>query len=188
VSEQWLPAPGYEGRYEVSSLGRIRSLPRTEFTSRGHRRAIRGGILKPAHTAEGYLHVSLRHDGKLRLVRLHRLVCEAFHGPGNALHNEVAHLDGNRANARADNLKWVSKAENQAHRLIHGTHCRGEQHASARLTDDQARWIKSQRDRLTRREIATALGIKLDTVRDVQDGRRYAHVSSRPSTIAGEPR
>src|SRR5262245_5051542 len=106
----WLPVVGYEGLYEVSDDGRVRSL---------HNRTL-GLALPPFLDEDGYPRVHLNREGRRRNRRIHRLVAEAFHARHrNILHNEVAHLDGSRTNACASNLKWVSKAENNSHKRLH---------------------------------------------------------------------
>lgn len=183
TDELWLPCPEYEGRYEVSSLGRIRSLPREELAASGVRRKVRGGILNPMLSPDGYPRVSLRKDGKLRTMTLHRLICRAFHGEQpNPIHKEVAHLDGVRTNARADNLKWVGKFQNHSHRREHGTLPKGERHPQAKLTEQAVRDILSSA--LTARALAERYGVSRDTVADIRRGRRWPHIQ-RVSTFAG---
>jgi hypothetical protein len=172
--EEWRPCPRYEGRYEVSSLGRIRSLARIETSTRGIRR-VPACILNPMKNVDGYLQVSLRIEGRLKTARLHRLIALAFHGDKqNPLHKEVAHLDNDRANARADNLKWVSRAENLSHRLLHGTDDRGEKHSSAKLTDAAVREIRATPG--VRRALAEKFGVSPHTIDDVRSGKRWRHV------------
>jgi hypothetical protein len=170
VPEEWLPVVGYEGLYEVSSLGRVRSLYWTPPR-----------LLAPDIFKDGYLRIALNKDGKRTSFLLHRVVCRAFNGSGNVLHNEVAHLDNDRTNASADNLKWVSRAENHFHQRAHGTHPEGEKHVSAVLTDAQAAEIKTRR---TERAafLADKYGVRRHIIYDVWQGRRYAHVE--PSLCA----
>lgn len=177
MAEQWLPAVGYEGRYEVSNLGRVRSLARIESTRIGPR-SIKGGFLKSRPNVDGYPHVPLRIGGKLRLVTVHRLVCRAFHGEPTRLHNEVAHLDGNRANARADNLKWASKVENRNHRKLHGTECHGEQHASSKLTREAVEVIRAIPKRCADlKALAKRYGVSWRTISSIRSGKGWRHLS-----------
>ena len=100
LKDQWRAVPGFEGMYEVSSAGSIRSLGFQ--TSTGYRK---GQVLKASLTS-GYPAVSLVKDGKKRTVRIHQIVCEAFHGPAPSPKHEVAHNDGVRAHSWASNLRW----------------------------------------------------------------------------------
>jgi hypothetical protein len=94
--EGWRPVHGYAGFYEVSNLGRIRSAATARVLS------------LDGTDKDGYPVVSLNRFGVRKTHALHRLVALSFHGDKcNALHNEVAHLDGDKTNPRSDNLKWA---------------------------------------------------------------------------------
>jgi hypothetical protein len=134
LAEEWRAVPGYEGLYEVSNLGCVRSL---RFDPP---RQIRTGPDK-----DGYPLVWLFRDGKRSGRYLHRIVCCVFHGDKrNALHKEVAHLDGCRTNARADNLKWASKVENHFHMREHGTHPAGDNHPQRKLSSADVATIRTR--------------------------------------------
>lgn len=128
--EQWLPIIGYEGLYEVSDHGHVRSLDRTAITSAGVTRRIRGRIMNATVGGHGYLTVSLFRDGTRQTRNVHSLVVESFVGarPGRGI--EVRHLDGNRLNCNLANLRYGTPQENQADKRAHGrnanlnrTHC-----------------------------------------------------------------
>ena len=124
---------------------------------------------------DGYLLVWLFKEGKRSGRALHRLVCLVFHGEQpDAFRNEVAHLDGSRTNARADNLKWVTKLENHAHMRLHGTRPVGERKPNALLTDQAVREIR--RDTRPRDEIAAQYGVRPCTIYDVQTRKSLRHV------------
>lgn len=116
--ERWRAVPGYEGSYEVSNLGRVRSLSR--ITDRG--RKWRGRIMTPAVMgSNGYLIVSLWREGKQRTALVHRLVLSAFVGPAPD-GAEGRHGLGGPADNRLSNLAWGSHSENQVDQVAHGTH------------------------------------------------------------------
>ena len=184
--EIWREVPGFEGRYEVSSHGRVRSLPRVELSSRG-RRVVKGGLLRSTPDPDGYLHVSLSggSGAKRRTCSLHRLVCTAFHGPPTLLHNEAAHLDGSRTNARADNLRWVSKRENHSHKRLHGTHGAGEKHPRARLTEASARVaISMLADGLTCKEVGAVVGVSASAIEDIRKRKNWRHIQGPTAAYA----
>lgn len=115
VTERWLPVVGWEGLYEVSDLGHVRSLARR--TPGG----IRGGrTLRLAVARNGYLCVSLWKLGVGTTRTVHTLVTEAFIGPRPEGH-QVRHLDGNRAHPELSNLAYGTPAENSADMKVHGT-------------------------------------------------------------------
>ena len=116
--EIWKDIKGYEGLYQVSNLGRVKSLERTVIDKIGHKHPIKERILKPRTDGRGYLIVDLRNGSeKGKNYKVHRLVCEAFHeNPENK--PCVNHIDENKANNVASNLEWCTYEENNNH----GTH------------------------------------------------------------------
>lgn len=133
--ERWAPIPGYDGMYEASTLGRIRSYN----TSHPGIRASEPRLLKQRLNARGYYWVPLREPDTTRHSRpTHCLVLEAFAGPRPPEH-EACHGDGSRTNNRLDNLRWDSRTANMLDKHIHGrwpgrlAHCRSGRHA---LTPD----------------------------------------------------
>ena len=109
IIEEWRPVPGYEGRYEVSNTGRVRSLDRKEMCN-GKERPRKGREL--AHIKKrGYSLVKLCKDGNVRAVGIHRIVASAFL-PNPAALPEVNHKDENRSNNLVSNLEWCDRAYN----------------------------------------------------------------------------
>jgi len=119
--EKWLPVPGYEGHYEVSDMGRVRSLDREVLHADGvlHRKC--GRVLRPWIGAKnGYPCVSLKMNGKRTGWCVHRLVALAFLGnPANG--HEVCHSNGDRSDARLGNLRWDTHSANMCDRRKDGT-------------------------------------------------------------------
>lgn len=122
--ENWLPVVGWEGIYEVSDQGRVRSLDRIIETSRGQWR-LRGRMLRPspAHLEPPikYRAVDLQFERRTQYVRLHVLVLEAFVGPrpdGMA----ACHNDGDINNNTVGNLRWDTYSSNNYDLTRHGTH------------------------------------------------------------------
>lgn len=117
MNEIWKPISGYEGRYEVSNFGRVKSLAR-EYQTGAHQATIRMGerILKPKVRPNRYCLVSLNKDGVVHDAYVHRLVAEAFIPNPNNL-PQVNHIDENPSNNRVDNLEWCTPVQN----IRHGT-------------------------------------------------------------------
>lgn len=120
-AETWLPIPGFEGHYEVSNRGRIRSVPHVIHREDGRCRRV-GWELKALNPgADGRVCASLLKEGKSLNVRVHRLVLLAFVGPPPP-GMECCHNDGDASNNRLENLRWGTKSDNMHDRVRHGTH------------------------------------------------------------------
>ena len=133
MEEIWKDIEGYEGTYQVSNLGRVRSLDRyVPFGTNSSRlRKIPGKVLKQQPHNEGYWVAQLSKDSKLSLYLVHRLVATAF--IPNPMNKEmVNHKDGNKQNNNADNLEWATRQENEDHAFRTGLKkCLGPDHMHA---------------------------------------------------------
>lgn len=110
--EEWRTIPTYEGSYEVSNLGRIRSLERITLCKNLKSRHTRGKILRACTQRNGYKFVNLkRPNGDYRSFRIHRLVALAFI-PNPLNLPEINHLNEDKSDNRACNLQWVTHREN----------------------------------------------------------------------------
>lgn len=102
--EEWRPIKDYEGLYEVSNFGRVKSLCAGRWKSTMLR--------KPQPTLNGYMAVMLKKSGKVRLITIHRLVATAFLDNPDGL-QEVNHKDEDKTNNHVDNLEWCTRKYNQ---------------------------------------------------------------------------
>lgn len=109
--EIWKDIVGYENLYQVSNLGRIKSVERKSKTKGNSYRTLKERILKPAIVHNGYERVCLFKDKKGKCYRVNRLVAEAFIKNPNNL-TQVNHKDENKLNNRVDNLEWCSASYN----------------------------------------------------------------------------
>lgn len=164
--EQWKDVVGFEGRYQVSNLGRVKSLlGRTDK------------ILLPKQKSNcNEKEVNLSVGGKHKMCMVHRLVLEAFVGPRPEKHIASA-LDGNTGNAVLENLVWALESEVRATQ-------RGEKNKAAQLTNEQALAVKvrlleakADNEGVTPRglvaQIAKEYGVRHETVRKINVGQSY---------------
>ena len=105
MKEIWKDIKGYEGLYQVSNLGRVKSLAKTVIYCNGKVYHYAETIMKLQEHRRGYLKVGLKKDGLFRNVFVHRLVANAFIPNSNNL-SQVNHIDENPKNNRVDNLEW----------------------------------------------------------------------------------
>lgn len=125
----------FEGHYEVSSYGRVRSVKNITNSKSG-------ALLFIGSDVHGYPHVSLHKNNRRYGRAVHRIVAEAFLGrrpPGS----EVNHKDGVKANSVLENIEYVSHGRNSSHAYETGLNRSGEQHERSTITADTARAIRA---------------------------------------------
>ena len=153
-NEIWKPCAGFEWNYEISNMGRLRTLGNTKNYSFPR-------LLNPsAPNGEGYIGTNIvREDGKKISVQIHRLVAATFvENPDNK--PVVNHIDGNKANNVSSNLEWCSVAENNSHACRTGLCPRGEQKTLHKLTYEDVAYIRQHYKSGSREFGSRALGRK----------------------------
>lgn len=124
MQEIWKDVEGFEGLYQVSNLGNVKSLERSVRNHKsGATRTIKEHILMAGRDKDGYLQVNLCKSGRMRAGKIHRLVAKAFI-PNPENKPQVNHKDGNKNNNVVNNLEWNTKSENLIHSLyvLENTH------------------------------------------------------------------
>lgn len=153
--EVWVAVKEFPA-YEISNLGRVRRM---------------GRIVRGWDNGAGYLQVNLWSEGKRRVRTIHALVAEGFLPPKPTPKHEIAHGDGNRANCREDNLRWATRAENHADKLLHGTSNRGERQGLSRLTAENVHAILAMKKQgVSQARMARAFNVHPATVGAVLRG------------------
>ncbi len=176
--EEWRDVPGLEGKYQASSLGRIRSLDRLVPTCYGAKRTVRGRVLSSRPGASGYVRIPPKVFGT---QFVHRLVAMAFIPNPHGL-PVINHIDGNKANNRVENLEWCTQADNlrHAHRtgLARGMDLKkGDLSIASKLTSAQVSVIKRCLKEGHRSiDIAREFGVVKGTIAEIKAGRSWGHI------------
>lgn len=148
LEERWLAVKSYEGRYEVSNYGKVRSLVNPD----------KQVVLKPGRQSSGYLTVYL-YDGKSpskgKSYLLHLLVMAAFGKPGLPGQTQCNHKDLDKSNNHIDNLEWNTPKENVNHAIEAGIGV-GERHSRCRLSDVD---IAKIRERIASGEVCSSIAV-----------------------------
>lgn len=164
----WKQVAGWP-EYEVSDSGSVRRVSAARGTTR---RVLRGWT-----TGRGYIAVGLTVGDRIAKPFVHRLVCEAFHGPRPSPDHYVAHWDGDKRNNAAVNLRWATVPENVAdsHRL--NAFRLGESNRASRLSADDVRAIRGRLHKGEgQRVIAMSYGVTQTAISKIALGKCWAHV------------
>ncbi len=172
--ERWLPVVEYEGLYEVSDQGRVRSLDRRVKTWFGDRLSA-GRVLVPKVGKFGYREIGLRDASsgrKPKFVLVHRLVLIAFEGPPPA-GMECRHGNGDNSDCRISNLSWGTHLDNMHDQYVHGTRVYGKRHPNTKLTLELVEKIKQSPKLGT--ELALDLGVGTSTISRARRGKALVY-------------
>jgi len=142
MKEIFKPVVGFEGKYEVSNLGRVKSLKRSVTDSMGRIKSFDESFKLPTLASTGYLIVSLRDKSKRKSDSIHRLVALAFI-PNPENKPEVNHINGDKKDNRVDNLEWVTRSENFLHAYRTGLN-KGRGGVGNKLTSEDVSDIRAK--------------------------------------------
>ena len=172
--EDWRSVEGYDGLYEVSENGSVRSL---RFRNRNiDAPRLVPLILKGIDSGNGYLRVALQAGNVSRLRSIHRIVLIAFRGPAPA-GCEAMHLDGTRTNNRLSNLAWGTRKENHSHKIQHGTTQRGIRQWRARFTEKDVLEIRAAVSAGVRQtDLADEFGVTKSAIHAIVARKSWAHL------------
>lgn len=174
--EEWLPAYGFEGYYEISSIGRLRRVKAAARTRPGL-------INRPGIDKDGYHRYTMSCDMVRSTRTAHRMVYEAFVGP-IAEGMQINHKNGKKQDNRLENLEVVTPSENTRHGFrvlgrkppIHP--CPGTRNGRAKLTEDQVREVFQLRALgWSQQKIADRFGVHQTGVSGILRGASWRHLS-----------
>lgn len=173
TDDRWMPVVGFEGFYEVSDTGKVRSL--RHMTKQG----VRGGrVLTPHVGPKGYLTVGLTATalGRRETRYVHELVLEAFVGPRPTGMDACHDPDPTRSNCHLANLRWDTRRSNFADKRAHGTQTFGSAHPSSKLTEAQVLEILSLRGTMSQKAIGMRFGVSNSQVHLIHTGQQWKHL------------
>ena len=160
--EIWRKIEGYEGLYEVSNLGQVRSFYSGEAK-----------ILKPWVDKDGYLTVTLYKNGKGYAKKVHRLVAVAFI-PNIDNKPQVNHIDGNKQNNTVDNLEWVTSKENIQHAWNTGLSRMTKEHKK-KLSESHKGKYTGKKHPQAKKVICITTGETFNYIREAEEKYNIAH-------------
>ena len=187
--EKWKSVVGYEGYYEVSHIGNVRSLERVAITKNGHKQPIKAKSLSLCPNNRNYYIVMLsgKNAGGRRSV--HRLVAEAF-TPNPENKKTVNHIDGNKQNNHVDNLEWMTYSDNNKHAFSSGLkkpsnvnkngNMQGEKQAHSKLKESDVRYIRinciKNGGKLSSLDLGVKFGVTRSNILAVISRKTWKHV------------
>ncbi|WP_110931075.1 NUMOD4 domain-containing protein [Paenibacillus bouchesdurhonensis] len=181
MAEIWKDAPGYEGYYQVSNTGKVRSLDRTVLDKNGRSMQYKGVLLTPQYNEFGYQKVVLMKGGRGKSFKIHQLVALAFIKNEDG-HQCVNHKNGDKTNNNVQNLEWCSFSYNIQHAYDTGLKAPyeryGEKNPKAKLTNEEVEEIRSLHKRnggpFGTMYFSRVYGVHKDTITNLIKGKTYA--------------
>jgi hypothetical protein len=168
--ETWKEVKNFEGRYWVSSLGRLKSHDLRKNTIK---------ILPCWIDSTGYYHATLRKNPLKRSVRIHTLVAEHFlTNPYLTVRQTVNHKDGNKLNNNIKNLEWCSAGDNCHHAARLGLMAKGSHHSQSKLNEKQVVKIRElfSQGSFTQKALGMKFGVSRRSIGDIVNRKLWLHV------------
>lgn len=175
VKEVWKDIHNYEGCYQISSFGRVKSLDRTN--SRG--RKLNKRLMRSSLDSYGYRHINLYKNGTIQNFTIHRLVARTFI---ENLENkeQINHKDGDKQNNNVVNLEWATSSENIRHSFdkLNRPRLRGVSNAASKLTEARVKEIKRllTLGNLTQKEIGAMFGVTHSNISAIKLNKSWEYI------------
>jgi hypothetical protein len=164
--EVWASVKGFEGQYEVSSIGNIRSVDRLVHHYKGGKRLYKGTAKNTRLNKDGYIRCNLKNDGKRYDYTVHRLVANAFIPNPNSK-PQVNHINGVKTDNRIENLEWCTQSENNIHATKHRL-------VETKLTDSEALLVHNSS--LSLRKLAKIYNVSSGIIWRIKNEKSYKHL------------
>lgn len=165
--ENWKDIQGYEGVYEISDLGQIRSVDRLVINPKKGIRRVAGRVLKPS-ICKGYYYLILCKEGKKKFSQIHILVASHY-VPNPENKPEVNHKDGNKLNNAANNVEWCTKLENKIHAIIMGL-------TPTKLNENDVKDIRRLHKHYTYKSLGKIFGVHCSTIKKIVNRKSWVHI------------
>lgn len=177
--EVWKDIKGYEGYYQVSNLGGVKSVDRIITTENGVIQKYKEKKLSLGDSGRGYKVITLNKNGKRKRFKVHRLVAIAFlANPENK--PQVNHIDGIRDNNKIENLEWVTGSENVQHAFDNGLKksSKGQSHGMSILTEDKVLEIRAiyAKGGISQKKLGLLFGVCESSVRNIVNKISWTHI------------
>ena len=174
--EEWRDIVGYEGLYQVSDSGMVKSVSRMASHKAYGLMRVDEKILKPCVLKSGYSSVVLSVQSKTKSLLVHRIVSAAFI-PNPESKPHVNHKNGIKTDNRAINLEWCTRSENELHAFRIGLKSHvGEMHNQSKLTKEQVIEIRRGDKLLKTSQLAKNYSVTVQTIYDIRSGKSWKHI------------
>lgn len=179
MEEIWKDIPEYEGMYQISNFGRVKSLGRPYTNRLGHTRTLKERYMTLVPNTSGYLEFACCNNNVYKRFRVHRLVAMTFI-PNPENKPQVNHIDGDKTNNRVDNLEWNTASENIQHAFDTGLmkQYTGEKNPASKLTKDDVITIKRllNEKNMLQKEIAELFNVEPSLISMIKYKKIWKHV------------
>ena len=171
--ETWKDIPGYENKYQVSDLGRVKGLDRVVKTKNGRTQYKKGTILKNKMGTNGYYYVCLYKNNKQKTFMIHSLVALNFIGD-RPYKNDICHINWNRLDNKVTNLKYDTRTEN-----FNDMYRQGKKNPKGKLSVEDVLEIRKMRkeENVPYKELAIMFGVSESTIGYVVTKRSYWYIN-----------
>lgn len=161
--EEWKPIAGYEGLYEVSNMGKVRS-----YQNFGNGLRKEPKVIKPSVNSYGYLCITLCKNRTHKNKSIHRIVAETFIKTDD-MGLQIDHVNGIKTDNRVSNLEWVTPKENTLRSVMLGLKPRGEKHGNSKLKQKEVETIRElyKAGKHTQRQLGAIFGVCHSVIGDI---------------------